>query len=225
MNPYLNYVENILANVESAKGLTVDEKTTPVESEDKVLLFSPHPDDECITGLLALRLMREAGMQIINVPVTYGSNVERQSARAAELKDACDYLGWKILERDGFQALEKDDIVEILKQEQPKVVFFPHSKDWNSRHISTHFLVIDALAQMPADFSCPVVEVEFWAAMADPNLMVEADAQSVADLARRTGGGQGAGEVLERAVFSWCFAGGRPSSIMRSASSNLPSCL
>jgi len=182
MNPYLKFVETIQANVESAKGLVAEGKTAPVESDKKVLLFSPHPDDECITGLLPLRLMREAGMQIINVPVTFGSNIERQPGRAAELKNACDFLGWDILPRSGFQALEKEDVVAILKQQGSKIIFVPHSKDWNSRHISTHFLVMEALAEMPAGFSCTVVETEFWGAMDDPNLMVEADAAALADL-------------------------------------------
>ena len=192
MNPYLKFVENIQANVESAKGLTVSGKTSVVESESKGLIFSPHPDDECITGLLPLRLMREAGMQIINVPVTFGSNVDRQAGRAAELKAACDYLGFQCLEKNRgagsacFQPLETFDVVEILKTIRPRIVFMPHSKDWNSRHIATHFLVVEALAEMPADFSCTVVETEFWGAMDDPNLMVEGDAQSVADLVAAT---------------------------------------
>jgi N-acetylglucosamine malate deacetylase 1 len=188
MNPYLNFVKGIQAQVASAKGVSVLGKAEPVKSGPKVLLFSPHPDDECVTGLLPLRLMREAGMQIINVPVTFGSNVERQTARAEELKNACDYLGFQCLGKNSkpprscFQALEKRDVVEILKTTRPKVVFMPHSKDWNSRHISTHFLVMDALKEMPDDFSCHVVETEFWGAMENPNLMVEGDAQSVADL-------------------------------------------
>lgn len=182
MNPFLRFVERIQAGVESAKRVTVQGKTEPIQSDEKVLLFSPHPDDECITGLLPLRLMREIGMQIINVPVTFGSNVARQSGRAAELKSACSYLGWEILERSGFQGLEISDVVEILKQKQPQIIFMPHSKDWNSRHIATHFLVREALAEMPADFSCTAIETEFWGAMDDPNLMVEADAQTLADL-------------------------------------------
>lgn len=181
MNPYLKFVEDIQAGVKSAKGITVSGKTTPVESDQKVLLFSPHPDDECITGLLPLRLMCEAGMQIINVPVTFGSNVERQLGRAGELKAACDYLGWHVYPRSGFQTMEKSEVVDILKTVQPVVVFVPHSKDWNSRHISTHFLVMDALAEMPRGFSCIVIETEFWGAMDNPNLMVEADVQLVAD--------------------------------------------
>lgn len=186
MNPYLKFVQDIEEGVEEARGITVSRKTPIVESESKVLLFSPHPDDECITGLLPLRLMREACMQIINVPVTFGSNEERQSGRAVELKAACDYLGWKIYPRSGFQCLKKSDVVEILKEAQPQIVFVPHSKDWNSRHIATHFLAMEALAEMPDDFSCMVIETEFWGAMDDPNLMVEADAETLADLVAAT---------------------------------------
>lgn len=186
MNPFLGFVETIQAGVESAKGLTVSGKTEPIQSGNKVLLFSPHPDDECITGLLPLRLMREAGMQIINVPVTFGSNVARQPGRAAELNAACSFLGWNILQRSGFQGLEKPEVVEILKQEQPQIIFMPHAGDWNMRHISTNFLVTEALAEMPADFSCTVIETEFWGAMDNPNLMVEADARTLADLVAAT---------------------------------------
>lgn len=195
MNPYLKFIENIEAGVESVKELRVFGAVEPLDSDDKVLIFSPHPDDECITGLLPLRLMREAGMQIINVPVTFGSNIARQSGRAKELDDACAYLGWSncvsakrcaARGQDRFLNLEVDDIVEILKQQGSKIIFVPHSKDWNSRHISTHFLVAEALEKMPADFSCTVVETEFWNAMDDPNLMVEADASTLADLVAAT---------------------------------------
>jgi len=45
---------------------------------------------------------------------------------------------------------------------------------------------IGTLEQMGAGFSCTVVETEFWGAMDAPNLMVEADAQTVADLVAAT---------------------------------------
>lgn len=187
MNPYLKFVEGIQDGVESAKGLMVEGKTAPVESDQKVLLFSPHPDDECITGLLPLRLMREAGKRIINIPVTFGSNVARQAGRAEELKNACAYLGWESFTGAGnFHSLDVADVVRLLKAFHPEIIFMPHAHDWNSRHIETHFLVVAALEKMGADFSCIVVETEFWGAMADPNLMVEGDAKTVADLVAAT---------------------------------------
>ena len=187
MNPYLEFVQSIETGIRKAKGLTVSGKSQSIESDSKVLLFSPHPDDECIVGLLPLRLMREAGHQIINVPVTFGSNVERQAERSAELDNACSYLGWDIFRDMGnLESMETADVVRALSTFQPDVIFMPHSKDWNSRHISTHFLVVDALRQMGPDFSCLVVETQFWGAMNDPNLMVEGDARYVADLVAAT---------------------------------------
>lgn len=187
MNPYLEFVEGIQAGIEAFGKITVSGKTEPIASESKVLLFSPHPDDECIAGLLPLRLMREVGKQVINIPVTYGSNVARQAARAAELEEACGYLGWESFHgAENLQSLETEDVVRILEKFSPEIIFMPHSKDWNSRHISTHFLVVNALAKMDFSFSCMVVETEFWGAMDDPNLMVEADAQTVAALVAAT---------------------------------------
>lgn len=187
MNPYLKFVQEVEAGIAEARTLSVSGQRACIESPRKVLLFMPHPDDECIIGLLPLRLMREAGMQIINIPVTFGSNPARQAGRAQELADACGYLGWEIhKEQEGYRSLEVADVVSILKKFNPEIIFMPHVRDWNSRHISTHHLVVDALKQMGSDFVCKVVETEFWGAMDDPNLMVEGDAETVADLVAAT---------------------------------------
>ena len=44
----------------------------------------------------------------------------------------------------------------------------------------------DALKQMPAGFTCYVIETEFWGAMTDPNLMVEISAEDLADMIAAT---------------------------------------
>src|SRR5882724_1950788 len=121
----------------------------------KALFFAPHPDDESIIGGLALRLMREAGMNVINVAVTQGSKKERQAERLRELRGACEYIGFGLittgpdgLERISPKSREGDPaywsacvrmIAEILQANQPRVIFFPHEHDWNSTHIGTHF--------------------------------------------------------------------------------------
>ena len=38
-----------------------------------VLVFAPHPDDECIVGALPLRLRQEAGWRVTNIAVPLGS--------------------------------------------------------------------------------------------------------------------------------------------------------
>jgi LmbE family N-acetylglucosaminyl deacetylase len=168
----------------------------------KALFFAPHPDDECISGGLALRLMRQARMNVINVAVTLGSNKERQAERFHELQNACQYLGFNLLptapnglERINPKTREHDsahwaacvDVVQrILQAHQPRIVLCPHDRDWNSTHIGTHFLVLDALKRMPPGFECYLVETEFWGAMADPNLMVEISAEDLADMMAAT---------------------------------------
>ncbi len=168
----------------------------------KALFFAPHPDDECISGGIALRLMRQVGMRVINVAVTLGSNKERQLGRLRELRDACNYLGFGLvttaptgLEKVNPKSREQDPahwaanvkvIRRILEEHRPKVVLCPHDRDWNSSHIGTHFVVLDALKEMPASYECYLVETEFWGAMTDPNLMVEINDEDLADLIAAT---------------------------------------
>src|SRR5205814_3835657 len=73
-------------------------------------------------------------------------------------------------------------VTDILAKHQPRAVLFPHDLDWNSTHVGTHLLVMDALKSLPANFSCYTVETEFWGQNPAPNLMVELNAQHVADL-------------------------------------------
>ena len=77
-------------------------------------------------------------------------------------------------------------IQDILSVHQPKIILCPHDRDWNSTHIGTHFLIMDALKQMPASFEFYLVETEFWGAMSDPNLMVEISAGDLADMMAAT---------------------------------------
>jgi LmbE family N-acetylglucosaminyl deacetylase len=164
----------------------------------KVLLFSPHPDDEVIIGGLPLRLRREANLNVLNVAVTQGSNKARQSERLQELQRCCEHIGFGLIQTapnglEGINTRTRDQqpdqwaqavdcIGNILREQAPHVVFFPHDDDWNSTHIGTHHLLVDALDRQPASFECLVVETEFWGAMKSPNLMVESSAADVADL-------------------------------------------
>src|SRR5271170_5690598 len=178
MNPYQNFVSSIAQLAATGKalplgGIPPPHKFQPPADAPVALIFSPHPDDECIIGGFALRLMREAGMRVINVAVTQGSSKERRQPRWQELKNACDWLGFE-LEKAGPDGLEQinpktraDDpkhwadavkvIAAALVKHQPRAIFFPHELDWNSTHIGTHFLILDALKTLPAIFQCLVV--------------------------------------------------------------------
>ena len=203
MNPYRHLVTEIARLVNDGKQYPLGGFPTPLrqplpDTAPKALVFSPHPDDECIIGGLALRMLREAGVRVVNVAVTQGSRKDRQAARWAELAAACEYLGFDLLEtvpggleRINERTRQQDAaaweasvavIAGILSREQPRIVFFPHDTDWNSTHIGTHHLVVDALARQPSPFSCTVVETEFWGAMASPNLTVESSPEDVAEM-------------------------------------------
>jgi LmbE family N-acetylglucosaminyl deacetylase len=206
VNPYHQLVSEYVRLAHDGKtfplgGLPDAPHQKPPADAPKALIFAPHPDDECIIGGLALRLQREAGMRVINVAVTQGSNRARQGERFVELQNACRYLGFDLL-ATGPHGLEKitvktrqndpaawnesvSVIAGILRREQPRVIFFPHERDWNGTHIGTHFLIVDALKSLP-EFVCHTVETEFWGAMDTPNLMVESSPADVADLMAAT---------------------------------------
>src|SRR5690242_6519486 len=49
----------------------------PTPDSPTALFFAPHPDDECISGGIAVRLLSQANWRVINVAVTLGSKKER----------------------------------------------------------------------------------------------------------------------------------------------------
>ena len=73
-------------------------------------------------------------------------------------------------------------IANILRDQQPQVIMFPHAKDWNSTHEGVHLLLHDALNAQDTAYSCVTIETEFWGAMASPNLMVEIAPDQLGDL-------------------------------------------
>ena len=151
---------------------------------------------------MALRILREAKMNLINVAVTQGSKKERQAERLAELRNACNYLGYGLqttapngLEKVTARTRQNEPqlwadmvkvVADILAKHSPRVILFPHERDWNGTHIGVHYLVVDALRQMPLSFACHTIETEFWGAMDDPNLMVEVSAEDLTDLITAT---------------------------------------
>jgi LmbE family N-acetylglucosaminyl deacetylase len=183
-------------------GFAAAPRPNPGPSAQKILFFAPHPDDECISGGIALRLLRQAHVRVVNVAVTLGSKKERQLDRLNELRNACQYLGFDLVST-GSNGLERINpktrelepkhwadcvrvIRDILEAQLPRIIAFPHDRDWNSTHIGTHFLIMDALQQMAKDFECYLVETEFWGAMTDPNLMVEMNEEDLADMMAAT---------------------------------------
>ena len=202
-NPYHKFVADyarLLKEAESypvGHGAIEPRGTLPADAP-AVLIFVPHPDDECLIGALPLRLLREMKMKVIDVAVTLGSRKDLQTESWDQLRQACAYLGIGVLPVDE-RGLDKinpttrsqspeiwqaavQQVAGILEQYQPRVIFAPHAKDWHSTHIGTHYLVQDALKLMDPTFCCWVCETEFWAPLSNPNLMVEVSVADLADL-------------------------------------------
>lgn len=203
MNPYAPFISDLVKLLRDAKaaplgGLPVPSHGRPAPDAPRALIFSPHPDDEVIIGALPLRLLRESKWNVINVAVTQGSNKSRQPERWKELQACCDYIGFGLvqtapggLENITLSGRESDPeawkksvtrIADILREHQPQAVFLPHDDDWNSAHIGTHHLVVDALKTLGPAFDCLAIETEFWGDMRAPNLMVESSERDVVDL-------------------------------------------
>ncbi len=165
-----------------------------------VVVCAPHPDDEALIGALPLRLRLETGARVADCAITLGSNLGERPRRLRELESACRVLGFDLIvplhpsgfDRVNLKAREEDSgewaaKVETLRQifdrEAPDVVFAPHAEDFNTTHIGTHFLVVEALGEHLEQSGrglLPLVETEFWHELSQPNLMVGVTPEVVA---------------------------------------------
>ncbi|BDU72060.1 PIG-L deacetylase family protein [Mesoterricola silvestris] len=206
-HPYTHYVEEFVKLQEEAREMPLGDfapASAPrlMDNAPRVLVFSPHPDDESITGALTLRLRRELNYRVCVVAVTQGSRVDRQEARLQEMYGACHFLGFELITTrqnglasinpktragnpDGW-ATSVETIAQIISYHRPSFIVIPHDQDWNSTHLGTHHLVVDALKTLGPAFKCRIIETEYWHPMSDPNLMIQSTAEEVADLVAAT---------------------------------------
>ena len=212
--PWLRYTEQLMEAVGTGKRVTLGPSPAPPvppsvsaspASGPKVVFCSPHPDDECLSGALALRLRLEANARVTNIAVTLGSDPAQRPRRLRELTSACRVLGFELViaqepgttDPAGFEDVtltaRKEDpkdwaarvrsLADVFDQEQPEAVFTPHPDDFNTTHVATHRLVTEALgAHLARRASAAVVlfESEFWHPLAEPNLMVALSPEQVA---------------------------------------------
>src|SRR5713226_7061510 len=57
----------------------------PTGARAKIVMCSPHPDDEALVAALPLRLRIETGAEIVNCAITLGSNTHERPRRLAEV--------------------------------------------------------------------------------------------------------------------------------------------
>lgn len=201
--PYVQGFEHLLAQGRALAPTVLPAPPLPaVAAEAPVcLLFSPHPDDEAITGGLAWRLRRQEAWRVVNVAVTLGSRQERRAARWGELTACCAHLGFELVSASGetAQGLERiapqtsatepalwdravGRVAELLLVHRPQVLVCPHDNDGHAAHTGTHRLVLDALRRVGSALRPHVVLSEYWNTQPNPGLMVELSAADVSEL-------------------------------------------
>ncbi len=197
------YVDALGRAWQAATGWSVQPATLirlpkPDARQAPVLLVSPHPDDECLTGALPLRLRIEQRRRIVNVAATLGSQLERRGARHLELEAAARICGFQAIVpgSDGWAPLtcaaraaqpaawraRAQHLAGLIRDLQANVIFMPHARDRHPTHVGAHWLALDALRLLGRGFTCLVVETEYWQPMARPNLVVESTPAQVATL-------------------------------------------
>jgi len=158
-----------------------------------LLLCSPHPDDELLTGALALRLMKEKRCRVINLAFSLGSDPNSKSRRFAELQDACSVVDfeWRLAKQplgfDNIRPQAQEDhaewqamvemIVAHFQEIAPDILVMPHAGDGHPSHQGVNLLACEALKlySQQREKHLVVAETGFWHPQADPKLMVSLD--------------------------------------------------
>ena len=205
-NPFVPYVAGFEVLLAGGAGLSADPAAHPqlpeVATDAPVcLVFSPHPDDEAISGALPWRLRSQAGWRVVNLAVTLGSHKARRVARWHELEQCCAYLGFELASAVGeiacgFEGISeqaaRDDpvywagcvarIAQLISRYRPRLIVCPHDDDGHPAHIGTHRLVMDALRKLGTEADLYLALSEYWNTQSHPGLMVELGTAEVADL-------------------------------------------
>jgi len=150
-----------------------------VDALDRVLVFSPHVDDETIGLGATLIKCKAIGAQMALVYMTDGSGSTSELSRK-ELVEERKKEGYMVKESYGFHSiyfLDKPDgkldsgdnelidrIVDILKVEKPSAIFTPFLIDGHTDHVETTKSVIRALEKYDEKFdriymyevNCPI---------------------------------------------------------------------
>ncbi len=206
MNPeFVDYVKGFADQLASGRQLAalhcvMPSLPDPAPDAPVCLVFSPHPDDEAISGALPWRLRSEAGWRVVNVAVTLGSHRQRRSERWQELRRSCSCLGFELISASGDpgkpfegispQAQSHDPrwaawaatVAALLDKYRPSIVVCPHALDGHPAHMGTYCLVRDALQRSSSSPGLHLLLSEYWNTQLHPALMLELGHQHVARL-------------------------------------------
>jgi LmbE family N-acetylglucosaminyl deacetylase len=126
-----------------------------------VLHLAPHPDDELLGAPATLMALRDAGYRVVNLACGLGSG-DRQTAREAELRDACRLAGFELRMAappgtlsGGARDLAEEELrelaIEAIAELRPRIVVSPTPHDRHPAHELVGRAVRDAIStQGPA---------------------------------------------------------------------------
>ena len=146
------------------------------------LVFSSHPDDECLGCGGTILRKKQAGATVKIVHMTDGSrshparlisHQQLSSIRAAEARDAAEALGAdevyflnfrdQALSASVAPAIER--VAEIIREEKPEDIFVPYSREpigLAADHVVTTSIVLSALRSYQASDRVIVWEYPVW---------------------------------------------------------------
>lgn len=156
--------------------------------EKKILILSPHPDDDIIGCGGTLQVYKERGAKIISIYMTDGrkgnpryNEEELVSIRREEARKAASIIGIQSViffdNRDGsllhagefiFKAIH--DLSEIFREFKPDAIFLPFLLDNHPDHIATNKILLGAMKSSPA-FMCYAYGI--WTPLPTFNLSVD----------------------------------------------------
>ena len=201
---WLHYLNEVIRVVESGRKIPLGPSreapeppvppkvTAAAAPPPKIVYCAPHPDDESLSGALALRLRLESAAKVTVAAITLGRKRPERQRRLRELESACRSLEFRLVVPNSPEGLENVNLEsrkarpeewaasvrvlrEIFDREEPDAVFTPHAEDFNTTHIGTHHLALEALGEhleRKARGPMLLIETEFWRPMAAPNLML-----------------------------------------------------
>ena len=183
---YSNFVHQIVDSYLQAGGRTdsipslsstVAISSSALANAPKILILSPHPDDECLMAGFALRAREEWNAEVHVLPYSFGSDRSRRSARIQELKDALQVLDFKLIDPRAAGATEKLNATEfqsVMYSLSPDVVLSPHQMDGHPAHIEAAILVQNWFKQQNSSAATVPLwfQTEYWQQNQDANTFV-----------------------------------------------------
>lgn len=134
-----------------------------IEKPHRVLVLSPHPDDDMLGCGGTLRLHVNAGSTITTLYLTNGKNESRvaEAASANKILGIKDFRFWDY--GDNRLPVDKKTIaalIELISEVRPETIFVPSFFDSNNDHIKTAEILAHAVDK--TKFTGRIMSYEIW---------------------------------------------------------------